>query len=532
MGQWMNGYLEKLEGIRRENLAGGGEEKMAELAGFGKRSARERIDRLADSGSFEEFGAMVRDHRSPFDGQLRPSPSEGIVMGAARIGGRPVMVYAFDASVMSGSLGDQAAWKLADLVQMAGERKMPLVGVVDSAGERLSLKGGDSGLNGVGTLLRNFSTYSGVIPKITVLLGPCTGLLATMAVLPTFSSCTRKMPFSGSGARSNPMMREGANFTWKKAASATCWPKATRTPWKKARALLEFLPQSCWDTPPRTETEDAPDRRDESLLDVMPDDVKFTYDIHEVIERIVDDGEFFELKEDFAAHLVVGFARFDGRTVGIVANNPDELSGIMEPDSSDKYDRFMNILDAFNIPLLTLVDTTAFPPGDRWERDGGDPPRGQAAALLRPPDLSQDHHGAAPLLRRGQHRHGLFEDVSRLRFCLAHGGIRPHRPGDRGPRGLSPRTGKGERKGELQRGLRHVPRDFARTVFRAEPGQALDHLLHGPRGDRSARDPAANHSRPGAAGTEKGEAAGKAAVHKTGLILADWLFLRHKNGNC
>lgn len=370
MGQWMNGYLEKLEAIRRENLAGGGQEKMAELAKFGKRSARERIDLLADSGSFEEFGSMVRDHRAPFDGQLRPSPSEGIVMGAARIGGRPVLVYAFDASVMSGSLGDQAAWKLADLVQMAGERKMPLVGIVDSAGERLSLKGGDSGLNGVGSLLRNYSTHSGVIPKITVLLGPCTGLLAAMAVLSDFLIMHEKNAFLWLGGEIESDEAGTGEFHMEKSGQCDLLAESDEDALEKARALLGFLPQSCWDTPPRIETGDAPDRQDESLLDVMPDDVKFTYDIHEIIERIVDDGEFFELKEDFAAHLVVGFARFDGRVVGIVANNPDELSGIMEPDSSDKYDRFMNILDAFNIPLLTLVDTTAFPPGDRWERVG------------------------------------------------------------------------------------------------------------------------------------------------------------------
>ena len=117
-------------------------------------------------------------------------------------------------------------------------------------------------------------------------------------------------------------------------------------------------------------TGDDPERREEDLLEVMPENPKFTYDIHEVIEKIVDNGVFLEIKEDFASHLVIGFARFGGIAAGIVANNPDEMSGILEPDSSDKYDRFMNFLDAFNIPLVTLVDTTAFPPGDRWERLG------------------------------------------------------------------------------------------------------------------------------------------------------------------
>jgi methylmalonyl-CoA decarboxylase subunit alpha len=137
-----------------------------------------------------------------------------------------------------------------------------------------------------------------------------------------------------------------------------------------ARDLLQFVPQNCWERPGRIETGDAPDRREEALLNIMPDNPRFTYDMHEVIALITDNGEFFELQEDFAPNMIVGFARFDGMTAGIAASNPDELSGIMEPDASDKYDRFLMFLDAFNIPLVTLSDTTAFPPGDKWERKG------------------------------------------------------------------------------------------------------------------------------------------------------------------
>jgi acetyl-CoA carboxylase carboxyltransferase component len=137
-----------------------------------------------------------------------------------------------------------------------------------------------------------------------------------------------------------------------------------------ARNLLGFMPQNCWQRPPSIESTDDPERREDALLDVMPDNPKFTYDIHEIIERIVDHGEFLEIKEDFAPNLVVGFARFDGMAAGIAASNPEELSGVMEPDSSDKYDRFMMFLDNFNIPLITLSDTTAYPPGDKWERLG------------------------------------------------------------------------------------------------------------------------------------------------------------------
>jgi acetyl-CoA carboxylase carboxyltransferase component len=137
-----------------------------------------------------------------------------------------------------------------------------------------------------------------------------------------------------------------------------------------ARQLLDFIPQNCWGKPADVQTTDDPNRREEGLLEVMPNDPKFTYDMHEVIDLITDKGAFFELKEDFAPNLIIGFARFDGLVTGIAASNPDELSGIMEPDSSDKYDKFMMFLDAFNIPLLTISDTTAYPPGDKWERKG------------------------------------------------------------------------------------------------------------------------------------------------------------------
>ena len=140
MGQWMDGYMAKLDAIRRENRDGGGAGRMALLKDLGKLSARERIGKLLDPGSFEEIGSAVRDLRAPYDGKMRPSPSEGIVMGFGRVNGRPVMTYGFDFTVMSGSLGDQAAWKLADLVEMAGQRRMPVIGMIDSAGERISIE--------------------------------------------------------------------------------------------------------------------------------------------------------------------------------------------------------------------------------------------------------------------------------------------------------------------------------------------------------------------------------------------------------
>ena len=370
MGTWMNGYMDKLAAVRRENLEGGGTDCLERMHKLGKLTARERIKRLVDAGSFEEIGSVVRDHRRPFDGTFRPSPGEGIVMGFATIDERPVMVYSFDFTVMSGSLGDQAAWKLADLMEMAGQRQMPIIGMIDSAGERLSLKGGDSGLNAVGALIKNYCLYSGVVPRIALLLGPCTGVFASVPVLSDFLIINENSGFLWLGGAKQSEDAGHAEFHMENSGQCDLIAKSDEDAIDKARKLLEFLPQNCWEKPPAGGTGDDPERREEELLDVMPDNVKFTYDIHEIIEKITDNGEFFELKEDFASHLLVGFCRFGGHVAGIVANNPDELSGILEPDASDKYDRFMNFLDAFNIPLVTLVDTTAFPPGDRWERMG------------------------------------------------------------------------------------------------------------------------------------------------------------------
>ncbi len=370
MGKWMNGYLDKLANLRQQNLDGGGADRLALMQRLNKLSARERIERLVDSGSFEEIGSVVTDSCPPFDGVTRPSPSDGIVMGMAMINNRPVALYSMDFTVMSGAIGDQAAWKLADLTRMAGQMQMPIIGLIDSAGERLSFEGGNSGFNGLSQFIRNYCLYSGVIPRIALLLGPCTGLMATLAVLSDFMIINQNSGFLWLGGNKDSEDAGTAEFHMEKSGQCDIVAESDEDAISKLKILLDYIPQNCWAQPAPTETTDDPQRTEEDLLDIMPDDPKFTYDIHEIITRIVDDGEFFELKEDFAAHLVTGFGRFGGQVAGIVANNPDELSGILEPDSSDKYDRFMMFLDAFNIPLVTLVDTTAFPPGDKWERLG------------------------------------------------------------------------------------------------------------------------------------------------------------------
>jgi len=370
MGQWMDGFMEKLAGNRDENLAGGGPDRIALQHELGKLTARERIKALVDDNSFMELGSLVRDPRTVAGEHEKPSPSDGVVMGAAEVNGRQVLVYATDFTVMSGSLGEQGVWKIAELVQMGGQQQVPIIGIFDSVGSRIGFTNGFPGLFGLSRLIRNYCLYSGVIPQIALVLGPCTGPLAQVPVLCDFLIMNEETGFMWLGGEKETEYAGDADFHMMKSGQVDIIAENDEDALAKTRELLTFMPQNCWEKPLKTEATDDPDRREEALLEVMPDNPKFTYDIHEIIDLIVDDGEFFEIKEDFAPNLCVGFARFDGMPAGIVASNPDELSGIMEPDSSDKYDRFMMFLDTFNIPIINMSDTTAYPPGDAWERKG------------------------------------------------------------------------------------------------------------------------------------------------------------------
>ncbi len=366
----MDGYLSRLKTLTEENLGGGGEERIAVQHGLGKLTARERIDLLADPGSFEELGSLVRN---PYGHKMETpklGPGDGVAMGLAKVNGRQTIVYSMDFTVMSGALGDQGAWKIAELVQIAGQEQLPLIGMIDSAGSRIGFKGGYTGLDGIGRLVRNYCLYSGVIPQITMLLGPCTGPLAQIPVLSDVLIMNENTGFLWLGGDIESEDAGTAEFHMQKSGQCDLIAESDEEAIDLAKQVLEFVPQNCWKKPIAVESEDDPERREEALLDVMPENDKFTYDMHNVIELIVDNGEFFELKEDFAANLIVGYARFDGMVAGIAASNPDEMGGIMEPDSSDKYDKFLMFLDAFNIPLVTMSDTPAYPPGDRWERMG------------------------------------------------------------------------------------------------------------------------------------------------------------------
>jgi len=370
MGKWMDGYLNRLLQNHEDNLDGGGKGRIEIQHGLGKLTARERVNCLVDPQSFDELGSMVKD---PYRGRVenpKPSPADGMIMGMARVGGRQVMVYSMDYTVMSGAIGIQGIWKLAELVDMAGREQVPLIGMLDSAGSRIGMKGGFSGLDGMCRLVRNYCLYSGIIPQITLLLGPCTGPLAQVPALSDFLIMNRNTGFLWLGGETTSADDGTADFHMEKAGHVDWVADSDEEAIDLAKKLLGYIPQNCWQKPATIDPTDDPDRREEALLDVMPDNDKFTYDMHDIIELIVDHGEFFEVKEDFAPNLIAGLTRFDGMVAGIAASNPEELSGVMEPDSSDKYDKFLMFLDTFNIPLITMSDTTAYPPGDKWERLG------------------------------------------------------------------------------------------------------------------------------------------------------------------
>jgi len=370
MGTWMDGYLERLAQNHRENALGGGEDRIEMQHSLGKLTARERIEKLVDPGSFEVLGSLVRDPYQPRMKAPRLCPSDGVVMGNGTIGGRQVAVYSLDFTVMSGAIGDQGIWKIAELVAMAGKEQKPIIGIFDSAGSRIGFKDGFIGLNGLGQLVKNYCLYSGVIPQIALLLGPCTGPLAQVPVLSDYLIIHEKTGFLWMGGEIESEDAGTAAFHMEESGQCDLIAESDEDAIELTRKLFDFIPQNCWQKPMSIESSDDPERREEGLLDVMPNNPKFTYDMHDVIELIVDNGEFFELKADFAPNLIVGFCRFDGMVTGIAASNPEELSGIMEPNSSDKYDRFLMFLDAFNIPLVNISDTTAYPPGDKWERKG------------------------------------------------------------------------------------------------------------------------------------------------------------------
>ena len=377
MGQRMTEAIQKLLDIHEKNKLGGGQKHIDRQHDRGKLTARERIDVLIDPGTFEELGSCVNTTGARIDGQVPDAPCDGIVLGSAEIHGRQAIVEAADFTVLGGSGGAQTLFKMARGIELAALWGVPIIHLLDSSGGRLGYK--DTYWAGVDWYFRSQSRFSGVTPQITVLMGPC---IAGGAYLPTLCDFLFMSRISGYLWLGGPRQTQaatgeifdqnigGADYHMQDTGTCDVVGDDDTETILKCREMLRYLPQNYREKTLDWDKTDPADRDVSELADIVPDDFDQTYDMHDVIKVLVDDGDYFEIKDEYAKNLICCFARFDGRVVGIVANNPQYPGSILEVDTSDKYYRFLQILDGYNIPLVNLTDTPPVVPGESEEARG------------------------------------------------------------------------------------------------------------------------------------------------------------------
>ena len=371
--------VEDLHERRERARLGGGEERIARQHGQEKLTARERLDLLIDTGTFTELGIHGRPHFSQRAMEGKEAPADGVVTGYGKVEGRMVAVCAYDFTVMAGSMGMTGELKVSRLRELALSKRIPFIWLLDSAGARIQEAVG-SLFAGSGFLFREEVVMSGVIPQIAALMGPCA---AGTAYIPGLADFVPMVKGRGSMALAGPHLVKavtgedvtqeelgGSRVHCRKSGVADLEVASDEECIQAIKDYLSFFPQNCEEAPPLRETSDPPGRMDDDLLDVLPDSNRKPYDMYQVIRRIVDDGFVFDIKPQFAKTVITCFARMRGRPVGIVASQPKQLGGILENDSADKAARFVNLCDAFGIPLLFLQDVPGFMVGTKVEQDG------------------------------------------------------------------------------------------------------------------------------------------------------------------
>ena len=367
-----------LRGLYAEAQLGGGEQHIDRQHARGKLTARERLDILLDDGSFREIDAFVRHQSTSFGIDKQRFLGDGVVTGWGTIDGRPIYVYAQDFTVVGGSLSKAQADKICKVMDLALKNGAPLIGLNDSGGARIQ-EGVDS-LAGYGNIfVRNVLT-SGVVPQISGILGPCAGGAVYSPAITDFILMvqgTSQMFITGPAVIKAVTHEEisaeelgGANTHASRSGVASFTAENDEECLNLIRELISYIPQNNMEDPPFVPTDDPEDRQDEDLVNVVPDSPMKPYDMHEVIDRVVDDGEFLEVHERWAENIIVGFAHLGGYSVGIVANQPAMLAGVLDIQASRKAARFIRFCDAFNIPLVTLVDVPGFLPGVDQEHNG------------------------------------------------------------------------------------------------------------------------------------------------------------------
>ena len=370
--------IDELRERREEARSGGGEERIEKQHAKGKLTARERIDYFLDDGSFTEFD-QFRTHRSHnFDMDEKRVLGDGVVTGYGTVDGRTVFLFAHDFTVFGGSLGEVFAEKVTKVMDRAMETGAPIIGLNDSAGARIQ-EGIDS-LAGYAEIFHRNQQASGVVPQISVVMGPCAGGAVYSPAITDFIMMveeTSHMFITGpdvvetvTGERVGFDELGGATTHATESGVAQFTAADEKSALDDVAHLLSYLPQNNVEDPPRVDPWDDPDRRDDELADIVPDEPRQPYDMTAVIGRVTDEGSFFEVGGSFARNLVVGFARLDGHAVGVVANQPRVNAGTLDIESSVKGARFVRFCDAFNIPILTFVDVPGFMPGTDQEHGG------------------------------------------------------------------------------------------------------------------------------------------------------------------
>jgi acetyl-CoA carboxylase carboxyltransferase component len=375
----MRGLVEDLHDRRRQAELGGGEAKIAVQHERGKLTARERIDLLVDPGTFVEIGIHGGPHFSQRSMEGREAPADGVITGWGDVEGRTCCIAAYDFTVMAGSMGMTGELKVSRLREMALQKRMPLIWLLDSAGARIQEAAG-SLFAGSGHLFREEVTMSGVVPLVAAMLGPCA---AGTAYIPGLSDFVPMVVGQGAMALAGPHLTKavtgedvsmedlgGARVHCRISGVGDLEVKDDQECIEVVKRYLSFFPANCEERPPARETKDPDDRMSERLLDIVPESARHPYDMYELIREIVDDGEILDLKPKFAKTIITCLARFGGQPVGIVANQPKQLGGILENDSADKAARFINLCDAFNIPLVFLQDVPGFMVGSKVEHAG------------------------------------------------------------------------------------------------------------------------------------------------------------------
>ena len=370
--------LEELELRREKARAGGGAARIEKQHKRGKLTARERLDLLLDDGSFEEFDMYVEHRCTEFGMEDSKVPGDGVVTGWGTINGRVVYVFAKDFTVFGGSLSEAHANKMIKIQDMALRNRAPVIGLFDAGGARI--QEGVAALGGYGEVFLRNVLASGVIPQISVIMGPCAGGDVYSPAMTDFIFMVKDTSYmfvTGPDVVKTVTKEEvtaeelggAVVHTTKSSIADGAYENDVET-LLQMRRLMDFLPESNLSGVPELPTRDPWDRLEPSLDTLIPDNPNTPYDMKELIHKVVDEGDFFEIQESYARNMVVGFGRMEGRTVGIVANQPMFLAGVLDSDASRKAARFVRFCDCFSIPLVTFVDVPGFLPGTDQEYGG------------------------------------------------------------------------------------------------------------------------------------------------------------------